>query len=273
MASLVAKVEKLVEEVGDSPAAGQFREGFRIAAPAVENCFVAVAEIFQRGLVLFVDVVLLCLAITALMKDWGKYCEESLHLYCIMCVFLCLLDLVWELARCSSESALDRLQASFRPAVAADGISDRGLLAGGTVADEEGMLGSPAAHQESQKTTPVGSAASMTTGTLGQGVMREKMARWRCTRVLHSGSLGFTILVSMVFSVLSGHDEVCMVRVPNLYTYVHLFAYVYIFRLGAFIVWGCCRTVKDYEDAARAAGAVAHAARNTKSAQELDSMS
>jgi len=57
----------------------------------------------------------------------------------------------------------------------------------------------------------------------------------------------------VAFSLFSSHDEGCAEQAPSLYTYVRAFTYVFTFRLGAVVLWICCRTIKNYEDAASSA--------------------
>merc|ERR1719291_1042597 len=91
-------------------------------------------------------------------------------------------------------------------------------------------------------------------GALGQGIRREKHLKRKRISSLHFWSVVFSCFVSVIFSFFSNHDEDCAIHVPNLYNYVRVFTYVFIFRLGVMILWICCRTVKNYEDAASAAG-------------------
>lgn len=219
-----------------------------------QRCLVGISELVQRVAIIAADVVLIVLAGVALQQDRGHECDENLRTYGCMCGLLCFLDLSWEFVRCSLDSSLDRLQQDFKSEGAspnlAGGCGNEGLLGGATF--NEGPVGSPTEQQagNSTRAASISSAAS----PIGLGVRREKASRSKRTKDLHFWSLVFTASVSIVFSFFSMHDEDCAERVPSLYFYIHTFTYVFIFRLGAIILWGCCRTVKDYEDAANAAG-------------------
>lgn len=215
------------------------------------SCAAGTAELAQRVIIIVFDLVLICLALSAAWKDWYHSCDEPLSFYSMMCVVLCVLDVMFELIRCSLESQLDRLQADFRPELAAPaGQVNEGLLG-----DElhEG-LGQP--RVEGSESRNVRRVANIIEGTLGHGVRKEKALKQKRASDMHFWSIVFSCFVSIVFAFFSAHDEDCAEHVPKLYKYIHLFTYVFIFRLGLTILWGCCRTVKNYEDAATAAGAL-----------------
>lgn len=221
----------------------------------LQTCSVGIADILQRIVILLTDLMLILFALVAINKDWNNSCDEPLLMYGSMCVMLCTLDLVWEVARCSMESQLDRLQSDFRPdAVTPSGQGNEGLLGDGP---QEGLgqhlsdLRPTDCHQEG------GRIGSMAEGAIGAGIRKEKAIKQKRTAELHFWSIVFSCFVSVVFAFFSAHDEDCAVHVPHLYAYIHAFNYTFIFRLGAIMVWICCRTVKNYEDAANAAGALA----------------
>jgi len=220
-------------------------------------CLTGVSEILQKVLIVLADLVLILFAAVALSKDWGHSCDENLHTYGFGCVVLCVLDLGWELVRCSLESALDRLQQEFQleggsPSLANNG--NEGLLGVSPVNDA--VVGSPSVLEGGKPDVSPARLANISAGVLGQGVRREKTKRQKRTNDLHFWSLVFTASVAIVFSFFSAHDEECAEKVPSLYFYIHAFTYVFIFRLGAIVMWVCCRTVKDYEDAAKDFGGI-----------------
>jgi len=216
---------------------------------ASSKCFASFADILQRVLILLADVALIMWAMMALVQDFRRQCDESLKTYAFMCVALSFVDLIAEIIRCSWDAALDRLQQDFTPGASpnlAGGCGEDGLLEGG------GTMGSPV--EKGQGGSRAG--GSISAGVLGMGVKKEKAIRRKRARELHFWSLVFTASVSIIFSFFSAHDEECEEKVPHLYSYIHAFTYVYIFRLGVIIIWGCCRTVKNYEDAAKFAGGI-----------------
>jgi len=206
------------------------------------KCFSGFADLLQRTLILLVDVCLIFFAMRAISLDYSRSCDENLKTYAVMCIVLSFFDLIAEVIRCSLDAALDRLQQDFNPGASPNlaSLGDEGLLEDGSTAEKVG-----------------GRAGSIATGALGKGVRKEKAMRRKRARDLHFWSLVFTASVSVIFSFFSSHDEDCAELVPHLYLYIHAFTYVYIFRLGVIIIWGCCRTVKNYEDAAKFAGGIA----------------
>jgi len=88
------------------------------------------------------------------------------------------------------------------------------------------------------------------TGALGRGARQIQVSQQRRVRRLHCWSIVFACMVSVTFSFFSAHDEECSEHAPSLYSYIHNFTYVFILRVGIVIMWTCCRTVQDYEDAA-----------------------
>jgi len=218
-----------------------------------QGCAIGIAEITQRVLMILCDVVLILYAASSINEDWWHFCDEALHLYGLVCVMLCMLDIVWEFVRCTLESSLDRLQQDFRPeaAVGGAGISNENLLNG----QDSSPMGSPSVRNEDQlRMGSPGGPGSTVGGALGQGVRKEKASKQKRTNDLHFWSIVFTSFVAVTFALFSAHDEECALNVPHLYNYIHTFTYVFIFRLGVIIVAVCCRTVKDYEDAALSAG-------------------
>lgn len=211
------------------------------------QCFSGFADLLQRTLILLVDVGLIFFAMRAISLDFSRSCDENLKTYAVMCIVLSFFDLIAEVIRCSLDAALDRLQQDFNPGASpnlAGGAGDEGLL-------EDGSVGSIV-----DKNAGASRAGSISAGVLGKGVRKEKAMRRKRARDLHFWSLVFTASVSVIFSFFSSHDEDCEESVPHLYRYIHVFTYVYIFRLGIIIIWGCCRTVKNYEDAAKFAGGI-----------------
>lgn len=229
----------------------QLEDRLQRVALAGQKVFNGIADIAERVLILAADILLIVYAVISISQDWGRECDENLNGYALWCILLSFMDLTWEFVRCSLDSALDRLQQDFKP----QGCSNnQNLLSSGSF-DEEGVVGSPVIAREREETSP-GRPANIGAGILGQGVRKEKNMRRKRTRDLHFWSLVFTASVSIVFSFFSAHDEECAEKVPSLYIYIHTFTYVYIFRLGVVILWGCCRTVKNYEDAAQVAGSL-----------------
>lgn len=214
-------------------------------------CAVCAVEVLQRVLIIVCDLVLICMAGLSLVEDKDRRCDENLHLYGALCVGLCVLDLYWECMRCSMESALDRLQRDFAPFVSEEGVATNENLL-----QNQGPVGSPQADLDEARNRGFGSPSPGGTagGALGRGVRKEKEQKRRRTVDLHCWSIAFSCLVSVLFSFLSAHDLDCAIHVPSLYGFIRSFTYVFIFRLGALLVWVCCRTVKDYEDAAKASG-------------------
>jgi hypothetical protein len=215
-----------------------------------------IVEVLQRVLVLAADALLIVFAGIAMSQDWGHECDENLHAYGVMCVLLCFLDLGWETVRCSLDSSLDRLQQDFKPEGAtpnlAGGSGNEGLLGDDPFC--QGVVGSPVENRAQPEASP-GRLGAIVSGPAGHGVRKEKASRRKRTSDLHFWSLVFTACVSVIFCSFAAHDEDCSEKVHSLYIYIHTFTYVYIFRLGAIVLWVCCRTVKDYEDAASNAGA------------------
>jgi len=220
---------------------------------ASSKCFASFADMLQRVLILLADVALIMWAMTALVQDFRRQCDESLKTYAFMCVVLSFVDLIAEIIRCSWDAALDRLQQDFTPGASpnlAGGCGEDGLLEEGGATDTAMGLAADKGQGGG------GRLGSISAGVLGKGVKKEKAIRRKRARDLHFWSLVFTASVSIIFSFFSAHDEECEEKVPHLYNYIHAFTYVYIFRLGVIIIWGCCRTVKNYEDAAKFAGGI-----------------
>jgi len=213
------------------------------------------ADIIQRVVIIFADLVLIVLAVVALGKDWTHTCDETLHLYGFLCVVLCFLDLIWEFVRCTLESALDRMQSDFQPDAPA--IQGNDSLLGDSSPYGEGIVGTPSVDARDIRDVSPSVSASISGGAIGRGIRKEKAMKKKRTADLQFWSLVFTCFVSIVFSFFSAHDLECAEHAPDLYNYIHTFTYVFIFRLGAIILWICCRTVKNYEDAAQAAGGIA----------------
>lgn len=218
----------------------------------VQKCFVGATDLAQRVVIILTDVFLILFAAVAGSKDWGHHCDQNLHLYGFACVILCMLDMAWEFVRCSLESSLDRLQKDFSHdgSPRLGGNTEEGLLGGGG-GYNDGVVGSPAVN--ALESSPA-RGGSLSGGAVGQGVRREKAMRRKRMSDLQFWSIVFTVSVAIIFSFFSAHDEECKELMPNLYAYVHDFTYIFVFRLGAILLSVCCRTVKDYEDAAHAAG-------------------
>ncbi|CAK0815486.1 unnamed protein product, partial [Prorocentrum cordatum] len=92
-----------------------------------------------------------------------------------------------------------------------------------------------------------------------QLVGREKSSVRRRLADLQRWSVFFTCFVAVLFSFFSAHDLDCSMNSPSLYNYIHNFTYVFILRLGVNILTFCCRTIKDYEDAAATSEAMCQA--------------
>jgi len=210
----------------------------------------------QRVIIIAADFILICMAFTALGRDWHHSCDETLRLYGCLCILLSAGDILFELVRCSLESQLDRLQADFRPEEASPAreLNERmmtpmsGEMEALGLAVEEGGL----PHRGRSAPSP----ASTTSGAIGGTIRKEKSMKQRRTADLHFWALVFSCFVAVIFSFCAREDEDCAIHMPYLYTYIHTFTYVYIFRLGVLVLWICCRTVKNYEDAAVAAGSM-----------------
>jgi len=215
----------------------------------LQNCFEGVSELVQRVVIICADLILIIFATTALYRDWRNTCTERLHIYGFLCIVLCFFDLAWEIVRCSLESQLDRLQDEFSPQAgcSASGPTNENLLGG----DLE-VFGNNMAQPTDRNRGS--SMASTSTGALGQGIRKEKAFKQKRASDVQFWSIVFSCMVSVMFAFFSAHDEECNEHVPHLYTYIHTFTYVFIFRLGCTILWICCRTVKNYEDAANAHG-------------------
>eukprot|EP00931_Biecheleriopsis_adriatica_P035267 TRINITY_DN20302_c0_g1_i2.p1 TRINITY_DN20302_c0_g1~~TRINITY_DN20302_c0_g1_i2.p1 ORF type:complete len:266 (-),score=35.63 TRINITY_DN20302_c0_g1_i2:36-746(-) len=206
-------------------------------------------ELAQRVLIILCDVSLILYAAISMRSDWWHSCDEALHLYCSVCILLCMLDIVWEFVRCTLESSLDRLQEDAKAQAMASAAGSVNLLAN---RQDDSPLGSPIDRPVDEHGSAQAGASPV--GTLGQGIRREKVSKQRRTRDLHFWSLVFTAFVSITFSLFSSHDEDCAIRVPELYQYINTFTYVFICRLGLILLIVCSRAVKNYEDAALAAG-------------------
>lgn len=203
-------------------------------------------EIVQRMLVLIADVLLGICALISLLRDWTSFCGEPLHIYTLFCAGLCGLDMGFEFVKFMMETSLDRLQ-DARPDLASP-ITDEGLLGSDSIG--EGPLGSTADGAARELRPSSGSAGLSHVVLHSAGMRKQKATRRKGTAHLHFWSLVFTSLVSVVFAFFAANDEDCAVHSPNLYSYLHVFSYVYIFRLGAVILFICCRDMKNYEDAA-----------------------
>lgn len=195
------------------------------------------SDLVQKMLILLVDVALIFCGAVTITVDWTHTCEFNLKLYALWCVLLSFLDLTWEFARCSFDSALDRLQQDFKDDVGFATNNEENLLSDGEVALGQGRAGDRPANM-----------GSITGGILGQGVRREKAARSKRTQELHTWSLIFTASIAFIFSFSAAHDEDCREDAPSVYKYIHAFTYIYIVRLSLLLLWSCCRTVKNYED-------------------------
>lgn len=219
-----------------------------------QSCASGLTEIVQRVIIIAADLLLILFAIVAIGRDWKHSCDEKLHSYGFLCVMLCILDMAFEFVRCTLESSLDRLQADFQPDVSTPaGQGNEGLLGSDPFAG--GLVGQARLDTGEAREVSPGGPASIGAGTLGRGIRKEKASRQKRTSHLHRWSIVFTCLVSIVFSFFSAHDADCAKHAPHLNAYIHTFTYVFIIRLGAVILWICCRTVKNYEDAANSARA------------------
>mmetsp|Transcript_65487 Transcript_65487/g.202872 ORF Transcript_65487/g.202872 Transcript_65487/m.202872 type:complete len:265 (+) Transcript_65487:1-795(+) len=221
-------------------------------APALvelaQGCAASTADLAQRVVILVADALLMLFAVIAIGQDWDNTCGEMLHLYGAFCIVLCIIDMTLELLRCTMESTLSRLQNDFQPGASTAGMGNENLL-GGSIA--EGLVGQAHMNGGDARELGAGRSASISTGTLGRGVSDIKEWHKRRVNNLHFWSIVFAVMVSIVFSFFSAHDEECSERAPSLYSYIHIFTYAFILRLGVVILWLCCRTVQNYEDAAK----------------------
>eukprot|EP00419_Tripos_fusus_P002509 CAMPEP_0172674022 /NCGR_PEP_ID=MMETSP1074-20121228/12504_1 /TAXON_ID=2916 /ORGANISM="Ceratium fusus, Strain PA161109" /LENGTH=164 /DNA_ID=CAMNT_0013491397 /DNA_START=272 /DNA_END=766 /DNA_ORIENTATION=- len=146
------------------------------------------------------------------------------------------------------ESSLDRLQ-DARPDILTP-ATDEGLLGSDSIG--QGPLGMSlsegAAARELRPHT--GTAGLTQVAVNSAGMKKQKATLRKGTANLHFWGLVFTSLVAVVFCFFAANDEDCAVNAPNLYTFIHAYTYVYIFRLGAVILCIFCRDMKNYEDAA-----------------------
>mmetsp|Transcript_13735 Transcript_13735/g.39197 ORF Transcript_13735/g.39197 Transcript_13735/m.39197 type:complete len:242 (+) Transcript_13735:66-791(+) len=210
----------------------------------VQGCAASMADVAQRVVILVADALLMLFAVIAISQDWTHTCGETMHLYGAACIVLCLVDMSLELLRCTSEGSLNRLQHDFQPdgsPQACDG--NAGLLDANSISEGLGQARLEGGVERSP-------SAAIASGALGRGVRQLKASQQKRVSNLHFWSIVFAVMVSMVFSFFSAHDEDCSERAPSLYSYIHVFTYAFILRLGVVILWLCCRTVQNYEDAA-----------------------
>lgn len=223
------------------------------------SCTSSLLGTLQRALFIFCDLFLVVHAAAAISFDWRHECDEALHFYGLVCIVLCLLDIMWEFVRCNLESSLDKLQDnSIQEAMVAANTGENLLTQG-----EESPVGSPLDDQSDR-----GGRSSLS-ATLSQGMRRDKVSQQKRTTELQFWSLVFTCMVSVTFAFFAAHDEECEQRVPSLYAYIHTFTYVFIFRVGLLILLVCCRTVKNYEDAAAARGGLSGSSSQFPQGREL----
>mmetsp|Transcript_8704 Transcript_8704/g.24308 ORF Transcript_8704/g.24308 Transcript_8704/m.24308 type:complete len:238 (-) Transcript_8704:315-1028(-) len=207
----------------------------------VLNVVAGVADVVRRVLLIFVDLWLVLCALVAFYRDFGYHCDQTLRVYCVLCIGLCTVDLVMETMRCSTERALDRLQDDLRSDV---GQAQHSELSAGLT---EGLGRSVG---DAPRGSAVASMSQSANNPLGTGIRRLKAAKQKRTAEMHFWSLVFTTFVAVVFAIFSTQDEDCSINVPHLVGYLHVFTYIFILRLGALLLAVCCRTIKNYEDAA-----------------------
>lgn len=203
-------------------------------------------DTLQRICIISADVLLIIFAVIATSRDWEKTCDQDLQLYAGMCIILCLVDSVIEILRCSSESVLDRLQEDFKNNQKGAGNTGEGLL-GQT--DDVAVVGAPADSAAGREPIP----SSYRELAMGRGMRRERDSARRRTGEFQTWSIIFSLIVSVMFSFLSSRDEECLQMVPNIYEYLRWFTYTFALRMGFILLLYCCRTVKDYEEAAASA--------------------
>eukprot|EP00927_Polykrikos_kofoidii_P074568 TRINITY_DN7057_c0_g1_i1.p1 TRINITY_DN7057_c0_g1~~TRINITY_DN7057_c0_g1_i1.p1 ORF type:complete len:290 (-),score=14.11 TRINITY_DN7057_c0_g1_i1:282-1073(-) len=212
------------------------------------NLASSVWAVVQRIGILLSDAFLITYACVALREDWSHSCDETLHLYALLCIVLSMLDIFLEMLRCSSESNLNRLQTEFKPQGVTNSLSpfvEEGLL----VNHDVEPLGQAHAEGTAAQNNVVGSA-NISGGALGLGVRQEREMSRKRTADLHLWSVIFSSLVALIFAMFSAHDEDCAENVSSLYAYIQTFTYVYTVRISVIILLVCCRTIKDYEDTA-----------------------
>lgn len=215
-----------------------------------KNIVIGLTDLAQKLIILIVDLALVFYGTIALGQDWSLSCAENLWLYAFMCVLLAIADIAWEILRCSLESSLDRLQAEIDTDGTPVESGSKSLL---TPDHPHGSpcatFGSPSASADCKDTSTI-----FKTG-LGVRLNGEKLKKRKRSDELHFWSIVFAVGVAVTFSCFSTHDEACREDVPNLYNYVRVFTYAYIFRVGVLLLWVCCRKVKNYEDSAALSGA------------------
>lgn len=217
----------------------------------VETCGVGVFELVQRMVIILADLCLIVGALVSLYQDWDHTCDQTLHLYALLCVVLCVLDLGWEIVRCSWESQLDRLQADFQQDGGISGEGAEGLLG----EEMQESLGAGLATNGAPRATGVASNSQASLGPIGRGVRKEKALKQTRTRAMQLWSTVFSCFVSAMFAFFAAHDEECAETDPYLYDFIHIFTYVFMLRLAFVMMLVCMRTIKNYEDAANLAGA------------------
>lgn len=208
-----------------------------------QSCASNLVEIVQRVIIIAADVVLIFMAASAMWSDSRHSCDEPLHFYGCVCVFLCLLDIILEIVRCSFESSLDRLQANRPPPQTATW----GRQGNENLLDSDDTVGQLRLSPSMDNARSVSPAICSEANPI-RHVRQEKSSLQKRTRDLQCWSIFFTCFVSVLFSFFSAHDVDCEINSPSLYNYVHNFTYVFILRLGVIFLGICCRTVKNYED-------------------------
>jgi len=201
----------------------------------------SLVDLAQRVGVLVADMLLVVLALIALWDDWVHTCGEMMHFYGTTCIFLCFVDMLLEFPRCTLERSLDHLQSDFSAEASVE-LSSKGLLS-----SSSSVVGSSAFNQQDQEAS---SKSDQNTGALGRGFALIKASQQRHVRHLHTWSMVFACMVSVLFCFFAAHDEECLENVPSLYSYIHTFTVYFIVRSGLVVLWMVCRTVQNYEDAA-----------------------
>eukprot|EP00419_Tripos_fusus_P071320 CAMPEP_0172896510 /NCGR_PEP_ID=MMETSP1075-20121228/155665_1 /TAXON_ID=2916 /ORGANISM="Ceratium fusus, Strain PA161109" /LENGTH=156 /DNA_ID=CAMNT_0013751933 /DNA_START=155 /DNA_END=622 /DNA_ORIENTATION=+ len=154
---------------------------------------------------------------------------------------------MFELAKCLMESSPDRLQ-DARPDMLTP-MTDKGLLGSNSIG--EGPVGMSMAEGAARELRASGGSAGLSQVAFNSaGTRKENATKRKGATNLHFWSLIFTSMVAVVFCFFAANDEDCAVKAPNFYSFLHMFTYVYIFRLGAVVLSMCCRDMKNYEDAA-----------------------
>lgn len=217
------------------------------AISQLQNISVEMIEFSQRVAILVSDLVIIVAAFFVPWEEWtcdDCKCGQPLRAYGIGCVVICFFDCFLEVARCLLEGSLDQLQAECSNLSANSPVSDRGLLGEDTLSP--GKLGDSSGCSGARRQTAV---LSPLRANPWNYIVQEKSSKQRRMTDLSRLSMGLTTAVALAYSLLPSRDEGCAREMSCLNSYVRVFSYMFILRLGVIILGICCRTVKDYEDA------------------------